>query len=69
MVIMAGDEAQWGHEPLVGEHGNRGLLGGVEFDTNGRNAQQHRHDTVAASEPANRAAVAVDEHEALLHFR
>jgi len=62
IVLVPGDKAQRRHQTLIGERGNRGLVIDVELDPYWRDAEQHGDDAITAGEPADGAAVAIDQH-------
>ncbi len=51
---------------MLGERGNGGPLGSVEFDAVWRGAEQHRHHAITTSAATDGARIAVDQHDFLL---
>jgi len=62
---QAGEQAERRNEALSGQGADRCLLGIVEFDTSWRDSEKHGDHAVATGEPADCAAVAVDQHDEL----
>jgi hypothetical protein len=64
-VGQDGEQAKRRNQTLGGQRADRRLLSVVEFDAGRWDAEQHGDDAVAASQAADSAAVAVDQHDEL----
>jgi hypothetical protein len=57
-----GNESQWGHQTVLGQHPDRDVLGLVEVQRVAWIAQQYGDNAVAAGYLAHVAGLAVDQH-------